>query len=177
MIKKISLLLAFIIALPLIAALFIKNDYAVEQQITIHANKTQVFNYIKLLRNQNNYSKWAMMDPTMTKTYQGLDGRVGFISAWDSTNAEVGKGEQEIIAIISGERIDFELRFIKPFAATEPAFMTTTTLATGSTQVTWGFKGHMAYPMNILFLFTDFEQMIGSDLQTGLDKLKVILEQ
>jgi len=31
--------------------------------------------------------------------------------------------------------------------------------------------------MNLMFLFIDFEKTIGDDLQTGLDKLKVLQEQ
>ena len=51
------------------------------------------------------------MDPDMKKTYRGTDGTVGFVSAWDSEKDDVGKGEQEIIKITDGERIDYELRF------------------------------------------------------------------
>ena len=82
----------------------------------------------------------------------------------------------EIINIIPEQRIDFELRFFTPFESTSPAYMTTTLLNPDSTIVTWGFEGHMNYPMNIMFLFMDFEQVIGDDLQIGLDNLKVILE-
>ncbi len=35
----------------------------------------------------------------------------------------------------------------------------------------------MDYPMNLMFLFMDFEKIIGGNLQTGLDNLKVIQEQ
>ena len=177
MIKKVSLILAIILALPFIAALFMENDYSVQREVTIALPKNQVFNYIKLLKNQNNFSKWALVDPNMQKTYKGTDGSVGFISAWSSNVEEVGTGEQEITAIMEGDRIDFELRFFTPFEATEPAYMTTTSVLTNHTKVVWGFSGHMDYPVNIMFLFMDFENIIGSDLQVGLDNLKVILEK
>lgn len=79
--KKILIAIAMLIAAVLLAALFIKKDYAVEKQIVINKPKQTVFDYIKLLKNQDNYSKWAMMDPNMTKTYRGTDGTVGFVSA------------------------------------------------------------------------------------------------
>lgn len=113
----------------------------------------------------------------MTKTFSGVDATVGFISAWDSKNEEVGKGEQEIIAIIPEQRIDFELRFISPFESTSPAYMLTSAISTNKTQVTWGFEGRMDYPINLMFLFMDFEKIIGDDLQTGLNNLKVKLEE
>lgn len=175
--KKILIVIAIIIAIPLIIALFVEKDYAVEREITINKSKQEVFDYVKFLKNQDNFSKWATMDPNMKKTYRGTDGTVGFVSAWESDDENVGVGEQEIKKIIEGERIDFELRFIKPFEATEPAFMSTETVSENQTKVKWGFSGHMNYPMNIMMLFMDFEKMIGDDLQTGLSNLKTVLEK
>ena len=80
--KKIFAVIAIIIAIPLVVALFVKKDYVVEREIIINKPKAEVFEYIKFLKNQDNYSKWNMMDPDMKKTYQGTYGTVGFISAW-----------------------------------------------------------------------------------------------
>ena len=44
------------------------------------------------------------------------------------------------------------------------------------TLVTWGFTGHLDYPMNLMLLIFDFEQVIGADVQHGLENLKEILE-
>lgn len=70
--KKILVVLAIIIAIPLIVALFVKKDYAVEREVIINKPKAEVFNYIKFIKNQGHYSKWSMMDPAMKKTYQEL---------------------------------------------------------------------------------------------------------
>ncbi|MBU1370415.1 MAG: SRPBCC family protein [Bacteroidetes bacterium] len=175
--KKILLVVVIILAIPLIAALFIEKDYAVEKTVTIQKPQTQVFEYVKYLKNQDNYSKWANMDPMMTKTYQGQDGQVGFVSAWNSTDKEVGSGEQEIISIEEGKRINYELRFFEPFESTEHAYMIAQAIDSSHTEVIWGFNGHMEYPTNLLLVFMDFEKMLGDDLQTGLDQLKIVLEE
>ena len=94
MIKKISIIIVLILALPLVTAL-VKSEYSVEREVSINLSKTDVFNYVKYLKNQDNYSKWAMMDPNMEKSFRGIDGTPGFVSAWDSDNDDVGKGEQE----------------------------------------------------------------------------------
>lgn len=174
--KKVLLGIAAVVALLLFVALFAKKDYEVEREIVINKPKQEVFNYVKYLRNQDNYSKWASMDPEMKKTYRGIDGTPGFVSAWESDNHEVGAGEQEIKKITEDERIDFELRFFKPFEATEPAFIAIQPISESQSKVVWGFSGHMNYPMNLMLLFMDFEEMIGGDLQMGLEKLKNILE-
>ena len=44
--KKILVVLAIIIAIPLIVALFVKKDYAVEREVIINKPKAEVFNYI-----------------------------------------------------------------------------------------------------------------------------------
>jgi len=169
--------LAVIIAVPLIVALFLNKTYKVEREIVISRPTSDVFAYVKQLKNQETYSKWAMMDPAMTREYTGTDGAVGFVAAWASDKKEVGVGEQEIKAIVENERVDFELRFFKPFESTSPAYMTTTPVTHTETKVVWGFHGHMKYPMNLMLVFMDMDKMIGGDFQTGLENLKGVLEK
>ncbi|MDZ4667498.1 MAG: SRPBCC family protein [bacterium] len=174
--KTILIGIGSLIALVLIVALFLEKDYAVSREISINKPKQEVFDYVKLLKNQDNFSKWASMDPAMEKAYSGTDGTVGFVSAWDSQNEDIGKGEQEIKKITEGEKIEYELRFIEPFESKDAAYFSTTAINDSTTLVKWGFDGHMAYPMNTMLLFMNFEEMIGGDFQTGLITLKGILE-
>lgn len=173
--KRILIGIVGLIALALIIALFVKKEYAVEREVIINKPKQEVFDYVKMLKNQDNFSVWAMRDPNMKKEYKGTDGTVGFVSAWDG-NDQVGKGEQEIKKISEGERLDFELRFIKPFEATDDAYMTTEAVAENQTKVKWGFNGKMPYPMNLMLLFMDMDEMLGKDLADGLNNLKKVLE-
>ncbi len=175
--KVIGILLGGIVALFLVTAAVTKKNYAVERSVTITKPKTEVFSYAKLLKNQDNFSVWAKMDPEMKKTYRGTDGTVGFVSAWESKKDDVGTGEQEIKKIDEGNRIDYELRFLKPFEATSPAYLAFTDAADGQTKVSWGMSGRMPYPMNIMLLFMNMEEMIGKDFDTGLANLKNILEK
>jgi uncharacterized protein YndB with AHSA1/START domain len=144
--------------------------------VVINKPRQEVFDYVKYLKNQDNFSKWASMDPDMRTSYRGTDGSVGFVSAWESDDKNVGKGEQEITGIIEGQRIDYELRFIEPFESTSLAYMITEDVSDQHTKVRWGFTGRMNYPMNLMLLFMDFEKMIGDDFEHGLENLKAILE-
>lgn len=175
--KWILIIIVLVIAIPVITALFVEKDYAVVRTIVINRPSNEVFDYVKYLRNQDNYSKWAMMDPAMEKTYTGTDATIGFISGWDSDSANVGRGEQEIVGITDGERVDFELRFFEPWESTEQAYLTTEAIDSSHTKVSWGFNGHMDYPMNLMLLTMDFDEAIGGDLQTGLTNLKTVLEK
>jgi hypothetical protein len=175
--KKIIIVLLILISIPLIAALFVSKKYVVEREITINAPKDSVFNYVKLLKNQDYYSVWNQKDPFSKKTYSGTDGTVGFIAGWASTNEEVGTGEQEITNIVNGERIDLALRFKIPFESSDKAYMTTNAVTPTQTKIKWGFDGTMTYPMNLMIPLFDFEGMLGKDLQRGLENLKEILEK
>ncbi len=175
--KWILIVIVIIVAIPLIAALFIKKDYEVEREVVINRPKQQVYDYVKYLKNQNDYSKWALLDPHMKKTFTGTDGTPGFISAWESDSSNVGKGEQEIKAIKDGERIDYEIRFIKPFESTSSAYMTTESAGTDQTKVKWVFYGTMPYPMNLMTVMMNMDETVGDDLNTGLKNLKNIVEK
>lgn len=174
--KPLLIAIVVIIAIPLIAALFLKNEFNVSREIIIDKSKQEVWDYSKYLKNQNDWSVWGTMDPQMKVSFKGNDGEVGFISAWESEHDSVGKGEQEITKIEDGRRIDYELRFLEPMAATNYAYMTFDSLDVAKTKVTWGFSGKMPYPMNAITLFVDFDEMLGKDFSQGLANLKAKLE-
>ena len=166
-----------VIALLLVIGLFVKKEYEVSREVVIDKPKETVFEYIKLLKNQNNFSVWAKIDPNMKKVFTGTDGTPGFVSAWESDNKNAGKGEQEILNVEIGGKIDYEIRFIKPFKSVSYATMSTLFVDENQTSVTWVFTGKMKYPMNLMLLFMNMEKSIGNDLQNGLQNLKTILEK
>jgi len=106
--KIIGLAILGIIVLALIVAAVADKEFEVSRETTINASHQEVFDYVKYLKNQDQYSKWATMDPDMKNSYTGVDGTVGFIAAWESENENVGVGEQEILAI-DKNRIDYAL--------------------------------------------------------------------
>jgi Polyketide cyclase / dehydrase and lipid transport len=170
----ILLVLAGIIVLLLVIALFIKKEYTIEQEIIINRPKQEVFNYIKLLKNQDYYSKWVMTDPRMKKDFTGTDGTVGFVYAWNG-NKQAGEGEQEITKLIDGDSIDIEVRFIRPFKAIAKTPFITESLPGNQTNVKWGMTSKNPYPLNFMNLF--IPGMLSKDLATSLNNLKNILEK
>ena len=166
-----------IIAIPLILALFTKKSYIVKEEVLINKSSQEVFDFIKILKNQSQFSKWVMADPNSKMTLSGTDGTVGFKSAWDSANKQVGKGEQEIKGINDGVRMDVEVRFEKPFKGTSDVYYTTDALPEGGTKLVWAMTGHMNYPMNALLLFMDLPGMLRKDMKESLGNLKVIMEK
>lgn len=173
----ILIVIAAILAILLIAAAQLQSEYSIERDITIARPGQEVFDYIKLIRNQANYNKWVMMDPNAKKEYTGTDGTVGFILAWDSENKQVGKGEQEIKNIVDGQRIDLAIRFVKPFEGESTAFMTTTPISGNQTKIQWVFGGKRNLLMKVMHLLMNLKKMLGKDMETSLTNLKELLEK
>jgi len=172
--KLIALLIVGFVLFIFAASFMVGTDFSTERSVEIEKPKEEVFDYIRHLRNQDEYSAWAAMDPNMTQEFRGTDGTVGFVSAWEGE--ETGKGEQEIVGIIEGERIDFKLRFFEPFESEADVYMITDSLSENRTRVTWGLESSMNRPMNLMLLFVNMEEAIGNDYDEGLAKLKEILE-
>ena len=120
--KIITIVILVIIAILLKAAFFIKKDYVVTETIEINKSKSLIFSYIKLLKKQDNFSKWASIDLNMKKYYKGIDGENGFISGCESKIDDVGSGEQEIVNI-TDDKIDYELIFFKPYSGLGKTFI------------------------------------------------------
>lgn len=134
-----------------------------------------VFAYLKLTKNQDNFSVWNMTDPSMNKKYLGNDGTVGFVYSWDSTNKNVGAGEQEITSIEEGKSIGYEVRFSRPMKNVGKIYFLFSSPGNGVTSVTWIFDSPSKFPFSLLSPI--FKRILGKDLEKGLANLKNILEK
>lgn len=168
--------IASLIVLLLIVASFVRKDYSVEREVIVNRPQAEVFSYLRLIRNQEQYNKWAMKDPQMKTTSRGTDGTVGFVYTWEG-NKEAGAGEQEIKSIHEGERVDLEIRFIRPFAAVGQIFFNARPVSAGQTTVSWGMRSSMKYPMNIMLVLFNLEKALSKDMDESLLRMKSILEQ
>ena len=163
-----------IIVLLLAIAIFMTKGYKTHSEIIIQAPKQKVFDYIKQIKNQENFNKWVMMDPDMKKELKGTDGTVGFIYAWNG-NKEAGEGEQEIKTITEGKNIETEIRFLRPFAGIAHAKLATESLSDNQTKVIWNTESQIKYPLNIMLPI--IVKMLQKDMGISLTTLKNILEK
>lgn len=162
-----------IIALLLIIALFIPKDYSISVSTTINKPRQLVFDYVKMIKNQENYSVWVMKDPNVKIEYTGIDGTVGFKSSWVSLDDNVGVGSQQITKV-SPNRIDVDIHFEKPMKGDDSGATIVEAVSENQTKITSEFYGHADYPMNLMsFMFKDF---IKKDQAQNLANLKNILE-
>ncbi len=165
-----------ILGVIVVLALAAPKNYHVFRTIEINKPKQEVFNYLKLVKNQDYWSPWKSRDPEMKQEFVGQDGTVGFIAKWESDHKQVGAGEQEIKRITENESIETEIRFLKPWKSLSDAYMKVEDGDNQSTKVIWGFSGTNKPPMNIFMLFFNMDKAVGKDFDEGLVNLKSILE-
>ncbi len=172
---KVLYIILGLIGSILLLGVIVPKKFTIETQVTINKPRQDIFEYVKLIKNQEYYSVRVMRDPNVQMTYSWVDGTVGFVSAWVSNDKNVGVGEQEIKSMTEGEKIDVEIRFKKPFASVASASMVLTSISDTETLVTDTYYGDAAFPMNLItFLFV---WGVKKDMQKNLDNLKIILEK
>jgi hypothetical protein len=173
-VTTILFIVAGIIALQLIIALFMRREHRVRREITINAPRQKVFDYVRFLGNQEKFSKWAAADANRKKVFRGTDGTAGFVYAW-SGNKNAGEGEKEIKRIIEGKRVETEIRFVKPMAAVAHVIMETESVSDNQTRVSWSNASTLKYPLNIMVPMV--EKMLAKEMDISLLNLKGILEK
>jgi len=166
---------AAIVAVIVLLALVAPKTYNVSRSISINKPVTEVFQYLKHIKNQDEWSPWKKKDPNMKQTHTGTDGEIGFVAHWEG-NKDVGTGEQEIVSITENKAINTQLRFYKPWKSQSDAYLTTRVVDDKTTEVVWGFSGVNKPPSNIFFLFFNMDKTVGKDFEEGLADLKRILE-
>jgi len=166
--------IAGIITLLLVIALFMKRKHYVKREMTINAPVQKVFDFLRLLNNQEKFNKWARTDPNRIWEHKGTDGTVGYIISWKG-NKSAGEGAKEILSIEEGKRIETEIRFVKPMKVTSSVIMETESLPGNQTKVSLINTGTMKYPMNLFIPMA--EKNFPKDMDESLASLKSILEK
>jgi len=168
------LVLVVIIALLLFIGLFIRRDHQVNACIIINAPAEKVFDYLKQLKNQDEWNKNEKEDPNKKVEHKGTDGTTGFIIAF-SGNENVGVGEKEIKNIVDGKRVETEMRFVKPMKFTATLVIEIENISENKTKVLLSHFGNMEYPKNIFNLL--FEKLFAKQMNISMFNLKTELEK
>ncbi|NOT35871.1 MAG: SRPBCC family protein [Saprospiraceae bacterium] len=163
-----------LLAFLLILALFIPKKYTVSVSENIGRPKQMVYDYMKLLKNQEYYSEWIKADPNLRPEISGEDGTVGANQEWNSKINDVGEGSQAISAMTE-DRIDMDLNFIRPMKGVAKAANIFTSIDERNTKVTSEFYDNTAYPFNLMSYFFG-RKMVRDGMRKNLANVKKLLE-
>jgi len=175
--KIAGIVVAAIIVIIIILGLLAPSDYVAERKIVIDAPKELVFDQVKYWRNWKSWSPWAEQDSSMQVTIKGVDGEVGAIYSWVGDPKKTGSGEMTNTGVQPGKELLYHLHFIEPYDGNADGWMRLRTVEGAKTEASWGFSGDMAFPMNIMLLFTSMESMMSDEFDRGLTLLKEVSEK
>lgn len=177
--KILKIILGIVVVLALavgVLSFILPTETTIEKSIVINVPKERAYEYLRVMKNQENWGPWYKADPDMRIVKKGVDGTIGYVVAWEG-NHEVGVGEQEIKALKQDERIDTELRFKEPMEGTAQAWFTTEETGANQTKVTWGMHSVSKPPFHVFcFIFNKLTGMMDNMFEQGLNDLKAALE-
>jgi len=156
----------------LLLGLIIPKKYTISEKITINKPQAEVYEYIKLLKNQELYSVWILDDTTNTIRYIGVDGTIGAQAVWVSEKS--GKGSQTI-SKLDGERVDVDLKFIEPYESNQKASTIAKKISVTQSEVISEFYDTEVYPMNVVSFISKI--IIRDAEKRNFINLKNILEK
>jgi hypothetical protein len=161
-----------IVALALIAAAVLPKKLDLNHSITIAAPQQKVADYIKILKNQEEYSVWITDAPGTKLTYEGVDGTVG---AKQNFTGGGSTGTMEITNS-TADALDVKLAMTEPFASTAQTGYKYIAVDSAHTTINSWYKEETGWPMNLLSQ-TMGKKIIAVNEERILQNLKTILEK
>lgn len=167
-----------IILVALVAVLFVlyligPAETHMVRKITVNAPASAVYHHINDMERIDAWSPWRDQDSTAKVTFQGERGTVGSSSQWEGKM--LGKGSQTITSLEKDRKVGVGLHFLEPFNAKAGADFELEPLG-DSTQVIWHYDAVNPWLFRIAGVFRDSEAMMGPIFESGLQKLKALVE-
>jgi uncharacterized protein YndB with AHSA1/START domain len=166
--------IAIVIALVFILSQFMKNEHYVKSEVVIHVSANRVYEFLRFLKNQEKFNKWAKADMDRHSTTKGVDGDVGFVYAWNGDRS-VGEGEKEILNLVENKKIETEIRFVRPMKTKAKVTFEMETLTNDQTKLAFINAGNIKAPWNVLLPL--FQKNFAKDMNESMQTLKGILEK
>ncbi|MCP5313128.1 MAG: SRPBCC family protein [Chromatiaceae bacterium] len=167
-------ILLVVFVLLLVIGLLLPSSSAVERSIAIDAPPEKVFPHLNGMRAFHAWSPWSSIDPDTEYTFSGPEQGVGSRMVWQSGNAQVGGGSQEITESVPNERVATRLEFGDKGDG-EASFLLEP--SAGATVVRWQFKTEFGWDLFGRYVGLMLDNLIGSSYERGLQTLKEHIEQ
>jgi hypothetical protein len=148
--------------------------YTIERSTSINARPELIYARIADFHRWTEWSPWEDLDPDLQRTYAGSESGTGAIYTW-SGNRKAGEGRMEITEASEASKIQIALRFLKPFKLSSITIFELKQDGE-TTQVTWTMSGPRTTILKVIDFFRSMDQMIGPDLEKGLERLKAVSE-
>lgn len=170
--KTIGIALLVIIAVGLIAAVFLPKHFTYERTVDINAPKEVVYGVINDMKTWEEWGPWKQQDSTMLVTYSEKTEGLGAAYSWTSENS--GNGTITVTEATppthQKSRIEFEGQ------GGGDAWFKLEDGDAGATRTTWGFVFDAPWPFNLLVALSSDGEM-NEMFDTGLSGIKKMAEK
>lgn len=172
-----SLIVLFVVTL-LVFASQQPAAFRIQRSIEIHAPMDKVFELVNKLPEWEKWDPWKATDPDAVTTYGDITQGRGATSQWNGK--KVGKGSMVLVDSSPGERIRFELKFIKPFEAEMSGdflFLQPDPENPNRVMVSWALDGvNKTIIDKFFYKVMNVKHNCESDFDRGLKSLKAVAE-
>jgi uncharacterized protein YndB with AHSA1/START domain len=167
--------LAGLIAAFLVVVWLQPDDYRLTRSTTIMAPASEVFSRVNDLRQWDDWSPWAKLDPNAKVSFEGPPAGPGAMFHW-AGNDKVGAGTMTITESKPNERVRTRTDFMKPFEGTSDAEFIFSGRG-NQTSVIWTMSGTQTFIGKAMCLVMSMERTVGPDFERGLMQLKQVSER
>lgn len=154
--------------------LLLPDRVRVERRTVIQRPVATAFTVLDGFRHFREWSPWTRLDTAMQVRVEGPVTGVGARVVWESGEATVGSGSQEITEAVPYERIVSSLTFSGMQAQTRSQFDLRP--VDGGTEVIWILESALGWDLVGRYFGLMHERLWGPDLERGLAQLKAHVE-
>ncbi|MBL7760275.1 MAG: SRPBCC family protein [Sediminibacterium sp.] len=173
--RIVVIILLLLVAVVVVAGLIAPKETNIQTSIDINAPREQVWEQAMKFKNWGNWSYWHRIDTNQTVTYAGTDGEPGSSYSWKGE--ETGEGTMTNKGMENG-KMNYELKFIKPFEGTSDGYIMVEDAGNGVTKVTWTFHSvNDNFLMRAMGAIMGMEKMLKSQFDEGLANMKKHVEE
>ncbi len=165
-----------LLAVYVIGGFLLPSAWSISKEIVIKAPAEKVYEQIANLHNWQNWAPWNKdMDPSQVYTYEGPESGVG--AKWLWTSEKMGKGWLQITESDVEKGIKY-LLFIDmdQRQSTINGAINYASSADGLT-VVWSDQGEVGNNFNERWMTVLIKFMLGKEMKSGLEKLKLTTEK
>jgi hypothetical protein len=176
LLKKMLFFLVTLIIVVLVILLFAKKNYSFEKTISVKSKSSEVYNFLKFLKNQKKFNHWYLQNNDYTNIFLGEDGTTSAVFKWESDNYYLRSGKQVLKEMNYPESIQIEILTDEPYSigGTQYFYLSETK---GETNITWKIDIHFPFPYNIVMLSDDFEKNLNESMSISFKNLRKELEK
>src|SRR6266446_5560430 len=172
--KRLLIGLVLLLIAAAVVVWFQPDDYRLTRSTVIAAPAAAIFPHVNDLRQWEDWSPWAKLDPNAKVTFEGPPAGPGAVFAW-AGNSQIGEGRMTLTQSRPAELIRIKLDFVQPMAGTSTAEFTFKPEG-NRTAVTWAMFGHNNFVSRAICLFMNQDKMLGGYFEKGLENLKAVTE-